>query len=944
MSDAPNLAWFLNKPSEVKGEHLSTYLAEGEWVSRSIENHREQLRSMLPGQHVALKSTAVRRSNIPFFNADQPVSVMTIHATGRVRDVEPDAGRIEIDWDRLGEPREWFMFTGIVALWLVDRAGHERSGSLLDFTFDGQPQDFESFLAGQFWGSRYPSPSEFSWIPLYRDIASRLRDFAEDRQELIRRLMDVGETERYLDFLRGDTYADGTHGPVRDIDPFTVLGIFNRGLTEDNRRRLLGIVAEAVGAEVSPPSDFDGIPVLNNQRSWFVASERDRADDDIDTLWAVFLAGLDLADQGGAEVSTRFVRAYDAAQQVRGVQWNLSVGLYWARPQEFVTLEGRSRPFIRKRFGLDIPDDGAGYLRLLSELRARFDSGETSITSFPLLSYAAWAQVGGAAPSHTIPGLAQWALLLNEWIDTEETEHAYKRRTAALMQQARGELRASNPEWSATFKRALDAADNLVHHIFKGSVIRSVVEEPAAWAPVLEIVWARPTPESFDEFHEAIGHVLGYVSPGDATGLAALLCFADRAEDNAPYKPSVAERWCRITQFEQSLRAGTPSQRYANYLRFLATVAEELHEQSGMRFSRLETQGLAFTTTDHPIPDDWDDQAKAELAAWRAHEGAEAEPRAWLVRARGEQAVRWIEHGVVSQDAPRLSQLHSGPTFKEVAQAVEDSGAHTDGAANQARAQAVHAFVTEMAVGDLVCTPVEDQLHVGRVDGAATRSEAGAGEVRRDVQWAGTHPLDEDLPGAVSSALDQQGQVIEMPEGIDWLTRVLEGEPVPAVDTSPSSRRSAPDVLLPAVTEGLARGLNMARGSIQELVDVLQARHQVILYGPPGTGKTHLALALAKHLVGTEHSSHLQLVQFHPSYAYEDFFEGYRPSLTPAGQATFALEPGPLRRIAVEAKNNPDLPFVLIVDEINRANLAKVFGELYFLLEYRDQTIRALPL
>ena len=112
----------------------------------------------------------------------------------------------------------------------------------------------------------------------------------------------------------------------------------------------------------------------------------------------------------------------------------------------------------------------------------------------------------------------------------------------------------------------------------------------------------------------------------------------------------------------------------------------------------------------------------------------------------------------------------------------------------------------------------------------------------------------------------------------------------------------------------------------------------MIFYGPPGTGKTYLAKALARHL--TEDGA-VRLVQFHPSYTYEDFFEGFRPKSADGGTGalTFELTPGPFRLFAEAAKANPTTPYILIIDEINRANLAKVFGELYFLLEYRDEAI-----
>ena len=86
--------------------------------------------------------------------------------------------------------------------------------------------------------------------------------------------------------------------------------------------------------------------------------------------------------------------------------------------------------------------------------------------------------------------------------------------------------------------------------------------------------------------------------------------------------------------------------------------------------------------------------------------------------------------------------------------------------------------------------------------------------------------------------------------------------------------------------------------ALQEIIDLLQIRQQIVLYGPPGTGKTYLAKKLSEHIVGADDPSRARLVQFHPSYAYEDFFEGYRPAETASGQATFSLQPGPLRDLA----------------------------------------------
>ena len=137
----------------------------------------------------------------------------------------------------------------------------------------------------------------------------------------------------------------------------------------------------------------------------------------------------------------------------------------------------------------------------------------------------------------------------------------------------------------------------------------------------------------------------------------------------------------------------------------------------------------------------------------------------------------------------------------------------------------------------------------------------------------------------------------------------------------------------PKTLQDIARALLWDVGHLKEIEWLLDDKRQVVFYGPPGTGKTFVAQKLARYFAGTELRT--ALVQFHPSYAYEDFIEGFRP--TEAGG--FSLREGPLKRIAQEARDAPEGQHVLVIDEINRGNLAKVFGELYFLLEYRNSQI-----
>ncbi len=135
----------------------------------------------------------------------------------------------------------------------------------------------------------------------------------------------------------------------------------------------------------------------------------------------------------------------------------------------------------------------------------------------------------------------------------------------------------------------------------------------------------------------------------------------------------------------------------------------------------------------------------------------------------------------------------------------------------------------------------------------------------------------------------------------------------------------------------LADELLLSHYFLEEIYALLDDKQQIIFQGPPGTGKTFVAQALAEHL--SEEGGRVTLVQFHPSYSYEDFVRGFRPQKMANGHTGFALQDGPLLRAAQRARAEPGNKHFLIIDEINRGNIAKVFGELYYLLEYRDKEI-----
>ncbi len=188
-------------------------------------------------------------------------------------------------------------------------------------------------------------------------------------------------------------------------------------------------------------------------------------------------------------------------------------------------------------------------------------------------------------------------------------------------------------------------------------------------------------------------------------------------------------------------------------------------------------------------------------------------------------------------------------------------------------------------------------------------------------------------------------QIVAAPPLGDGVGVPVAPPPGPPDDWSDDDEDTDDAVALPAVPaqqppyplDVCARDTHLAEALLARWLSALNRKGQAVFYGPPGTGKTFVATCLARHIVGGT-DGFVRIVQFHPSYAYEDFVEGIRPTTASGSALAYSIVPGRFVEFCEEARRRTG-PCVLILDEINRANLSRVFGELMFLLEYRDKSV-----
>ena len=568
---------------------------------------------------------------------------------------------------------------------------------------------------------------QFTWVDYYMELADKLLVFKQDRPTLIQKLINVYASINM-------PFPKLEEGELLDIDPFTVFGLFNKGITDTNKMKIVMALAEEFAIEADVPHDFDGVPILNNLNATFYAFTGDprRREQDIDNLWRIFEAELALSENDGEKERLAFTKAFDGIAGQFGIGWKITMGLYWARPFCFISMDSRNRWYLGDRACAgevvaavfpkekDSPIwDGLQYLEVCDVVASQIKINDYPFNSFPAVSYAAFIES-----------------------DRVNKEKKAKEKAAA--------------------KKAED-----------GALGDAGVESIQYW-----LFTPGSAANMWDEFFSKGIMGIGWSELGDLS--------AYQTKDEM-----------RLKLIE--LTGGVTSQKNAAHAAWQFAHELKPGDVVFVKQGRTKILGRGIVAGDYE---------------YNAAAGQYSNIR----------RVTWLNRGEWS-----ISQSFATKTLTDITD-------YTD------------------LVQKINLLFQDDQ-------------EEGAEE-----------EIIVDLPAYSKE---------------DFLSEVF-----------------------------------MSEDRYENLVGILRAKKNVILQGAPGVGKTFAAKRLAYSMMGLKDPHRVMMVQFHQSYSYEDFIEGYRPS-----EDGFELCKGAFYSFCKRATDDGDNDYFFIIDEINRGNLSKIFGELFMLIE-----------
>lgn len=676
---------------------------------------------------------------------------------------------------------------------------------------------------------------QFDWINFYSEFATKLLEFKNNRAELI---ADIQSAYSAINMKLPKLESEDS---IIDIDPFTVFGLFNKGITNANRTAILESFATVFNIKSKVPDNFDGIPVLNNLKATYYGFKDDRQVADIDNLWGLYESAINLAEKDDAANREIFIKWYDTVHDQLGIRWNITMGLYWIRPYEFINLDSRNRWFIvdPDNMPVDFVNSvkkklnkvpyAAEYLAIKDACLHALKDGNYEYKNYPELSYKAW--------------------IVSKQVNQEKAEVKGKKSSKAAF------LR-----WFAPLIQALR---DLGGSGTPAEVRAKIIENEQL---------------SEDEINQTRGK-------NNVNKFENEVAFARNYLVNAGYiDKSVYGIW---TLTEAGKSVDMTSEMASDIFK---NVLSSNPSKQGKNIDALADEDV------HTV-------------------------RYWLY-APGEGSCMWDEFytsGIMAigwGEIGDLSKFDSKDAMNIKMREVIDESLSYKNAAH-----ATWQFANEMKIGDIVFVKKGMHQIIGR---GVVMSDYEYDNTRddeykniRQVDW--THNGEWPHPGqAVMKTLTD---ITSYTDYVEKLNSLFEDE---TEEDAEDVEKTYP----PYTKEDFLSEVFMPEEEYDKLSGILRIKKNIILQGAPGVGKTFVAKRIAFSMMGVKDVERVMMVQFHQSYSYEDFIMGFRPSTD-----GFELKRGAFYNFCKKAEIDGDNDYFFIIDEINRGNLSKIFGELFMLIE-----------
>ncbi len=444
---------------------------------------------------------------------------------------------------------------------------------------------------------------QFSWVPFYEEFADKLLDYKDRQPELVdalgNALRAAGSNATFE-----DKHADNSRTPFSVMCPFTVLASFNRGTSTrfETRNTILTSLGDVLGVQSSAPSDFAGVSVVFPRNWQFFRFAHERGEGDIGTLWDVFADGLRFADDATDMNRQSFVESYNAAQRLKGINVNLTLGLFWMRPHRFIALDQNNKRYIRDQWpelwSSDGPTDGSKYLQLCERILQKMENG-APIKSIPELSVAAWEY------SSPPPATGLWdeyvaaARACLEKGTLEEDELNYKHEIARHLASARDRLRDGHDAWMEPLLNGLRNVQGFpVYFATLRDTHTWIEEQPDAARDALKTLWAEgdtPIPTRIRDFKDHLpDELVRKAGAANVTSLVSTLLMGLDVDQYPPYNYTRLNAAYERTQYIQIDEEHDEAGRYAAELDFLDTFIAEAHKRGVDLQNRLVAQSVVW--------------------------------------------------------------------------------------------------------------------------------------------------------------------------------------------------------------------------------------------------------------------------------------------------------------------------------------------------------------